>query len=376
MNVSETASRPKILIVEDERIAAQSLSHTLTRLGFTVVGIASAGAEALKEAAEKQPDIVLADVGLEGAIDGIEVANQVREQWGIPVVFLTAYTDTDTVARARLTEPYGYLVKPFDEQELHATLEIALQQRGLSEVRQVRSETNMRLLERTRNDLNALAARLFSAQEDERQRIARDLHDDIGQRLALVQIQVEGAHRQLSACGDEQSAAKLASAIREIVKIGDDLRSVAHRLHPSTIDDLGLPAALGQLAEEFEARQEKPVWVSVRSIPPNLPREVAICLYRITQEALRNVSKHAGPASVSIALLGSPGSVELSIRDGGKGFATGTPGGRKGLGLISMAQRAELMGGVLELQSEPGQGTRIHVKIPLGSNSDDQGPAA
>jgi signal transduction histidine kinase len=92
---------------------------------------------------------------------------------------------------------------------------------------------------------------------------------------------------------------------------------------------------------------------------------VAIGLYRITQEALRNVTKHAGRASVSIALLGSEDALDLSVRDAGKGFDLGTPGARKGLGLISMAQRAELMGGQLELQSQPGQGTRIHVKVPL-----------
>jgi signal transduction histidine kinase len=367
MNLSEIADGPKILIVEDERITAQFLSQTLTRLGFTVVGIASTGATAIKQAAEKLPDLILADIGLEGNVDGVEVAHQVRIQWGIPTVFLTAYTDPNTMTRARLSEPYGYLVKPFDEQELHATLEIALQQRGLSEERQEKSEANARLLERTRNELNALSARLFSAQEDERQRIARDLHDDIGQRLALIQIQVEAARLELSNCGDGETAAKLAGTIDEIVRIGDDLRSVAHRLHPSIIDDLGLATALGQLAEEFEARQQQPVWVSVRSVPPNIPKDLAIGLYRIAQEALRNVTKHAGNASVSVALLGSPDALELSIRDAGKGFDLGAPGARKGLGLISMAQRAELMGGHLELQSQPGQGTRIHIRVPLRS---------
>jgi signal transduction histidine kinase len=367
MNVSDTANSPKVLIVEDERITAQFLTQTLTRLGFNVIGVASTGAAAIKEAAEKLPDLILADIGLQGPLDGVEVAQQLRMQWGIPTVFLTAYTDPETMARARLTEPYGYLVKPFDEQELHATLEIALQQRGLSEQRQQKSEANARLLERTRSNLNALAARLFSAQEDERQRIARDLHDDIGQRIALVQIRVEGVRRQFAGEGDGRTAAELGAAIDEIVKIADDLRTVAHRLHPSTIDDLGLPAALSQLANEFQTRQGKPAWVSVRDIPHDLSREVAIGLYRITQEALRNVTKHAGPAPVSIALMGGPASIDLSIRDAGKGFHFDKPGGHKGLGLISMAQRAELIGGTLELHSERGQGTRIHVRVPLSS---------
>src|SRR5256885_5665769 len=190
-------SRPRILVVEDERLTAQHLRQTLSRLGYDVVDIAASGEEALRQAEQHDLDLVIADIGLEGEMDGIEVADRMREQWVIPTVFLTAYGDEKTMRRANIAEPYGYLVKPFDAQELHATIEVALQQHGLSEQRRQEADANKRALERTRVDLNALASRLFSIQEEERQRVARDLHDDIGQRMAAVQIELEMRKQEL-----------------------------------------------------------------------------------------------------------------------------------------------------------------------------------
>src|SRR4051812_9363952 len=122
---------PRILIVEDERITAHHLQRVLIRFGYQVIAVASDGEAAIEEAGHKRPDLLLADIGLKGAVDGIEVANHVRRLWGIPTVFLTAYTDSKTMERARISEPYGYLTKPFAEDELHATIEIALQQKKL-----------------------------------------------------------------------------------------------------------------------------------------------------------------------------------------------------------------------------------------------------
>src|SRR5262245_42968407 len=107
--------RPKILIIEDETITAHNLSRILTRLEYEVVSIATTGAQALEDVERYKPDLLLADVGLEGELDGISVAAQAQERWKIPAVFLTAFTDSETIRRARLAEPYGYLVKPFGE---------------------------------------------------------------------------------------------------------------------------------------------------------------------------------------------------------------------------------------------------------------------
>ncbi len=123
--------KPRILIVEDEKITSAHLRRVLVRLGYEVVGMASGGAAALKEVEQTRPDLLIADVGLNGDMDGVALATCVLEKWQIPTVFLTAYNDPETHIRARLTDDYGFVVKPFAEQDLHATIETALQKKKL-----------------------------------------------------------------------------------------------------------------------------------------------------------------------------------------------------------------------------------------------------
>jgi len=120
------ASDAGILIVEDERIIAEDISRTLERIGYAVVGIVSSGEEAIKRTAETRPDVVLMDIKLQGHMDGTEAASRIRDEFDIPVVYLTAYADDGTLQRAKTTEPYGYVIKPFQERELHSSIEIAL----------------------------------------------------------------------------------------------------------------------------------------------------------------------------------------------------------------------------------------------------------
>ena len=364
-NTQPLPYHPRILIIEDERITAQHLRRTLMKLGYDIVGLAATGAEAAEKADQTCPDLLLVDIGLEGTIDGIEVASQMRERHNIPTVFLTAYTDRETMARARITEPYGYLVKPFAEQELHATIEIALQQRRLAHQRKQQTERDAKVLEQTREELAVLAGRLFSAQEEERQRIARDLHDDMVQRLALLQMNLEGISRQIHDECSEPTRKLFAPLAGQVEELTTSLRDLSHTLHPSVLDHLGLIAAVKQMAREFQNREGIKTRVAVRNVPGTLPNTISICLYRIVQEALRNVAQHANASSISIALVGTANTIHLTVRDTGTGFdlATARKGGT--LGLISMAQRAELIGGTLDVISDADKGTQIHVQAPL-----------
>jgi len=119
-------STAKIFIVEDEAIVAESLNDQLEALGYIVTGYAPSGEEALRNIKNNLPDLVLMDIMLEGEMDGVETAQQIKELYGIPVIFLSAYSDSETLGRAKLTEPFGYLIKPYKERELHTTLEITL----------------------------------------------------------------------------------------------------------------------------------------------------------------------------------------------------------------------------------------------------------
>ncbi len=119
-------TKATILVVEDEAITAKDLQATLEDLGYAVCGTASTGAEAMQKAEAGRPDLVLMDIVLQGKMDGIEAAEQIRANWGIPVVYLTAHSDAETIRRASITEPYGYIVKPFNDRELHSNVEISL----------------------------------------------------------------------------------------------------------------------------------------------------------------------------------------------------------------------------------------------------------
>jgi CheY-like chemotaxis protein len=121
-------AKANILVVEDESIVALDLKHRLQNLGYAVVAIAASGAEAIEEVEETQPDLVLMDIRLKGDMDGIEAAREIQIRFGTPVVYLSALTDKDTLKRAEATRPYGYVIKPFDEPELHNTIEKALKQ--------------------------------------------------------------------------------------------------------------------------------------------------------------------------------------------------------------------------------------------------------
>jgi signal transduction histidine kinase len=365
--------RPKILILEDENITAHHLHRILVKLGYEVTGLAASGESALTQLNQSRPDLLLADVGIEGDLDGIAVANRARALWKIPTVFLTAYSDPETMLRARTTEPYGYLVKPFAEQELHATIEIALQQSGLVADLEQQAHATAHLLARTQEELAVVTSRLFNTQEEERRRIARDLHDDLGQRLVLLQLDIERLWQKLPPESQVDTKPELSSALDRMEKLANDVRNISHNLHPQILDHLGLTVALRKLCEDFQTQHAMPTRFACRSVPQEIPPATSVALYRIVQEALHNIAKHAGSATINVALLGGPDGLELSVRDNGAGFDPNSEHARTGLGLITMAERARLAGGMLQIQTQPQHGTQIRVSVPV-SRLNNPGP--
>jgi len=219
-----------------------------------------------------------------------------------------------------------------------------------------------RRLSRTQEELRGLNAHLITAQEEERQRVARELHDDISQRLSLIEI----AMQEIDSATLSQPALDHLIAAREQVHVlNDDVRVLSHRLHPAILNDLGLPAALKALVTEFGERYDMPVTFATQEVPDTISREVSIALYRITQEALRNVAKHAGKTHVKVTLDETDNELHLKIMDFGIGFDRDAELPSPGLGMISMQERARLAGGTLDVQSSLGQGTVITVEVPL-----------
>jgi signal transduction histidine kinase len=209
--------------------------------------------------------------------------------------------------------------------------------------------------------------RIMSAQEEERARVARDLHDDVLQRVAMVRHELDSLWVTLSACATPQEQHRLRALNAELVDLGAALRNVAHRLHPTIVDQLGLPKALQALASEFE-RGGLQVTVSVPD-QAALPPAIAHTAYRIAQEALRNVTKHAGVSEAMLVLAVEPSRLVLRVTDGGKGFDSSASRPALGLGLASMRERASLVRGAIAVRSRPGAGTTIEAVLPLNGTA-------
>ena len=225
-------------------------------------------------------------------------------------------------------------------------------------------ELTTEALRQSRERLRHLTAGLITAQEEERKRIARDLHDDLNQRLAMITVELETLERKPPRAA-ELMRRRLGTVRSRIASISDDIRQTAHQLHPSTVDHLGLSAAMRSLCADVAQSENIQVRCRERNVHRTVPAEVALCLYRVAQEAIHNVVKHSGARRVSIALINGKNRVLLSIRDAGRGFDYELTKTNKGLGIVNMEERARLIGGKLSIRSCPGKGTRVVLEVPL-----------
>ncbi len=206
------------------------------------------------------------------------------------------------------------------------------------------------------------ASKLLAAYgEEERRRVARELHDDIGQRLALLADDADRLRRELQ-IDDEANRRRLDNLVKQAHLLSDDLRDISHTLHPAILEDLGLVVALRSLTSQVGERTGLGVSFAATDVPQDVPMDVGMAVYRIAQEALRNITKHAGDATACVTLKAHAGELVLVVSDTGSGFDVTA---RTGLGLTSMRERAYLAGGVLNLVSTVGRGTSIMVCLPL-----------
>ena len=212
--------------------------------------------------------------------------------------------------------------------------------------------------------LASLSGRLIEAQEEERKRIAREIHDDYSQRLALLAIDLENLDEEIQN-NSVEAGQKLRQIWNGIGEIGADLHSLSHRLHSSTLDSLGLVAGAKAFCSEFAEQQEIQVDFADENVPREVPGDVALCLFRIVQEGLRNIKRHSGADRAEVRLEGSGEKLHLSVADRGRGFDVHNGSPRGGIGIRSMEERLRSMGGHLEVKSRPMEGTRIDAWLPL-----------
>jgi signal transduction histidine kinase len=216
-----------------------------------------------------------------------------------------------------------------------------------------------RLAER---EAESLVGRLITAHEDERRRLARDLHDDLTQRLARLAIDAGKIEHNGPVSNRNEDGRSMRE---ELVRLSEDVHALSYRLHPSLLDDLGLVEALNAECDGFSRRESIPVEFKPRDVPRNVRPDTALCLFRVAQESLRNVARHAGASAVVVSLRKVDGGLEMAVRDNGTGFDSAQGRGRHSLGLASMKERIQLLGGELDVDSAPGQGTTVVAWVRL-----------
>jgi signal transduction histidine kinase len=222
-------------------------------------------------------------------------------------------------------------------------------------------------LHETQRELRALTGRLLQVQETERRRIARELHDDLSQSLALLAIELELLGQVPPETAD-RLCARLNEMSARVKQLSSAVHGLSHNLHPSKLEQLGLVAGVRGLCKEYMQANGLVVELTDQQMPPSIPDDTALCLFRIAQEALRNVVKHSGARHARVELRGSEDGVSLRVVDDGIGFDLHARDGREGLGLVSMRERLHLVGGAIVIDSRPSEGTRIDVRVPLSAS--------
>lgn len=212
--------------------------------------------------------------------------------------------------------------------------------------------------------LGMLSRKALMAQEEERARVSRDLHDELGQLLTASRFELGWLQKHAAEMPDEVSNA-LARAIEAVEKSADELRRICRGLRPPLLDDLGLEPAIRLLAQEFEERTGLNVDLETQiDESVKVSKEVALCTYRVAQEAFNNIGRHADARSVDMSLVGNAKEVMLSVYDDGRGFKVEEMAAEGGVGITGMRERTSLVGGTLEIRSAPSQGTRVVLRVP------------
>jgi two-component system sensor histidine kinase UhpB len=481
----------RILVVEDEPSVATLIRRLLQTGGYQVAAAVGSGEEALVEAARLQPDLALMDINLMGPLDGVQTAQRLQSRFDIPVVFLTGLADDATVQRSHEAKAFGYILKPFRQEDLKTSIDLALskhkvesklrrierwftaaiksvgdavittdedavitflnpvaealtgwqfdqaQGRKLEEVFRIapsltgaavaspvkrppheraildfprqttivgtdgtsvpiecsaapirndgaiigtvlvfRDITERKQaeedLKQSREQLRSLAAHLQGIREEERSRISREIHDELGQMLTGLKMDVAWLDKRINALPDAEARTPLSGKVQSMLGLLDHMvktvRKISADLRPGVLDDLGLVPAIEWQAREWQARTgiECSFTTALGEAGGlDVPPELGTALFRIFQETLTNVARHAQATRVSVHLRAEGEALRMELHDNGRGISENEMRHTKSLGLVGMRERAAMLGGDFRITGAPGRGTTVNVRIPI-----------
>lgn len=486
---SKTTSKTKVLIVEDDILIARDIEKILLTLDYAVSTLITSGDRVITKIVNENPDLILMDIMFQDKVRGIEIARKVRERIDVPIVYLTAHSEKTIIKKAKITEPFGYLLKPIAERDLEITIEMALHrhrmemkfkermekalhesedryrqlvenisegilmqnQKGIltyankrfldmlgytedevlgkpitrflgggllkrREVQEAAKEdevrkatevswkrkdgeriftilspqniynnkdqlrgrvsvltdiTDRRLAEkelhRSRELLRKLSHHLQTIKEKESKRIAREIHDELGQQLTALKMDLSWISSKVDP--DDEDAKRFLRKINAMSSLVDKtiqtVQKISAELRPGLLDDLGLVPALEWLAQEFENQTNVQCRLQLHCEMVDLDPDCSTAIFRISQEALTNVYRHAKATKVNISLKEENGDLILRIKDNGKGITADEVFGSTSLGLMGMRERVRPFGGTVNITGKPKKGTTLMVTLPV-----------
>ena len=345
--------KKKILIVEDEVVISADLARILCKKGYEVTDAVTRGDDAIRSVETTMPDLIFMDIMLDGEKDGVDTARSINDRYNIPIVYLTAHSDTGTVQRATITAPHGYLLKPFSEDLIVITIEMALAKHGL-ELR----------LKKTNEELRNLTEYMETVRERERTNIAREIHDYLGQSLTALRMDLSWCMKRF-----QPEHGDFLDKARGMMEIIDDtirsVRSLCSQLRPGVLDDLGLKSALEWQANEITQRTNLIFKMELECQDIIFPDKIAINFFRVFQEMITNILRHANATVVHVSLFIDNGILMMKVMDNGVGISEEQITDSFSFGIMGMRERARFCGGELSISAIPGQGTMAILRAPL-----------
>jgi len=350
---AEAVPRAKILLVDDEPKSLYALQQLLSTLEQDLL-TAPSGEEALRLVLENDFAVILLDVRMPG-IDGFETARLIRSRERsrhTPIIFLTAAADEmASMFRGYEVGAVDYLMKPVVPDVLKSKVAVFVELHAKSE-----------RLRESEDKLRRLAAHLISIREEERAHIAREIHDELGQVLTGLKMEVVWLAKHLR---EKELIDKTDSMGKLIDSTVQTVRKIATGLRPEMLDDMGLIAAVAWQAREFQKRTGIRCRVKLPPEGARLDIDLSTTMFRIFQEILTNVARHARATRVDIELDVAADRIALDVADNGVGISDSNRRGKKSLGLLGMHERALLFGGEVRISGRESHGTRVCVSIPL-----------
>ena len=349
-----------ILLVDDVPMNLEIVATQLKKRGLIVLAVGS-GEEAVERAELARPDLILLDVVMPG-IDGFETCRRLKQREAtrdIPVIFMTALTATDDKIEGFRIGAVDYVTKPLNAQEVATRVETHLK---LDALRRRQAEQNRRLREEIAAREQDAFIKREEAREEERKHIARELHDELGQRLSAARMELSYLRMRWGADNPELRE-KVHSIQESIDGIIDLVRHLVVRLRPSVLD-LGITSALEWLVDEFRTSSGTICDLQIDEGAVDLDPWQTSTVFRLVQESLTNIGRHAQARHVHVALHRQPAACVLTVRDDGLGFDLSKIGA-KSFGLQGMRERAQMLQGQLDVRTRAGEGTSIVVTFPI-----------